>query len=323
MVARAGGCRRARCRASSTARRVVSAEKRAAVDEAIATLGFVPNPVARGLAGGRTLSIGVVTQAIDSPFYGAALRGIEEALGDRRLQPPVRQRPLDTRRGGALHRGAALAPGGRHHRAHRALSDTALRSVARSLPVVVTGRSAEGARAVRAGLRQPFEGARLATQHLLDLGHRASPSSAGDPDHPDAVERLRGYSRRWRPPASPDPALVLPGDFTRHSGLLAVERLLDSAHAVQRRLCRQRPDGLRRRAGLHRRGKQVPHDVSLVGFDDLAGALYTGAAADHRAPPDPTRSASWPPRPCCSCWPAKRRACAERARSCREQPRLR
>ena len=59
----------------------VSDDKRAAVDHAIAKLGFVPNPVARGLAGGRTMSIGVVTQAIDSPFYGGALRGIEDELG--------------------------------------------------------------------------------------------------------------------------------------------------------------------------------------------------------------------------------------------------
>ncbi|NBX15174.1 MAG: LacI family transcriptional regulator, partial [Betaproteobacteria bacterium] len=59
---------------------VVSTAKKKAVEDAIAHLGFVPNPVARGLAGGRTLSIGVVTQAIDSPFYGPTLRGIEEEL---------------------------------------------------------------------------------------------------------------------------------------------------------------------------------------------------------------------------------------------------
>ena len=58
----------------------VSVEKREAVDRAIARLGFVPDPVARGLAGGRTLSIGVITQSIDSPFYGVALRGIEDEL---------------------------------------------------------------------------------------------------------------------------------------------------------------------------------------------------------------------------------------------------
>ncbi len=60
---------------------VVSDDKRAAVDEAIARLKFVPSPVARGLAGGRTLSVGVVTPAIDGPFYGGALRGIEDQLG--------------------------------------------------------------------------------------------------------------------------------------------------------------------------------------------------------------------------------------------------
>ena len=59
---------------------VVSDLKKQAIDEAIATLGFVPNPMARGLAGGRTFSVGVVTQALDSPFYGAAMRGIEDAL---------------------------------------------------------------------------------------------------------------------------------------------------------------------------------------------------------------------------------------------------
>lgn len=66
---------------------VVSGAKKQAVDVAIAKLGFVPNPMARGLAGGRTLSIGVVTQAIDSPFYGAALRGIEDELDPAGYSP--------------------------------------------------------------------------------------------------------------------------------------------------------------------------------------------------------------------------------------------
>jgi LacI family transcriptional regulator len=57
------------------------------VVEATKTLGFIPNPLARGLAGGRTFSIGVVTQAIDSPFYGAALRGIEDELDPAGYSP--------------------------------------------------------------------------------------------------------------------------------------------------------------------------------------------------------------------------------------------
>jgi DNA-binding LacI/PurR family transcriptional regulator len=55
-----------------------------AVEAAIAKLQFMPNPVARSLARGRSMSIGVVTQAIDSPFYGEALASIEMGLASAR-----------------------------------------------------------------------------------------------------------------------------------------------------------------------------------------------------------------------------------------------
>ena len=51
-----------------------------AVEAAIARLQFVPNPMARSLARGKSMSIGVITQAIDSPFYGEALAAIEKGL---------------------------------------------------------------------------------------------------------------------------------------------------------------------------------------------------------------------------------------------------
>lgn len=58
----------------------VSEDKMSKVHKAIAELNFLPDPVARSLAGGRAMSIGVLTQFIDSPFYGEALRGIENVL---------------------------------------------------------------------------------------------------------------------------------------------------------------------------------------------------------------------------------------------------
>ena len=66
---------------------VVSEAKKKAVQDAVAKLGFVPNPMARGLAGGRTFSVGVITQAIDSPFYGSALRGIEDEMDPAGYSP--------------------------------------------------------------------------------------------------------------------------------------------------------------------------------------------------------------------------------------------
>jgi LacI family transcriptional regulator len=119
---------------------VVSEAKRQAVMDATQALGFVPNPLARGLAGGKTFSIGVVTQAIDSPFYGAALRGIEDALDpagysplfmSAHWDPAAEARCLDVLRSRRVDGIVVLMP---------RLSDGALEACAQALPMVVTGR---------------------------------------------------------------------------------------------------------------------------------------------------------------------------------------
>lgn len=253
---------------------VVSDEKRAAVDQAIAKLGFVPNPVARGLAGGRTLSVGVVSQAIDSPFYGAALRGIEMELDAAGYSPlfmsghwhaDEEARCIDVLRARRVD-GLIILTG--------RLTDSALRSVARSLPVVVTGRSLRAGNLLSMDLDNR-EGARQATQHLIDLGHRRIAFVGGDPEHPDAIERERGYRAALEAAGLRfDPALVVPGNFTEHSGLLAAERLLDRRVRFSALFAANDQMAFGAALGLHRRGKRVPDDVSLVGFDDVAGALY-------------------------------------------------
>ena len=253
---------------------VVSDEKRAAVDQAIAKLGFVPNPVARGLAGGRTLSIGVVSQAIDSPFYGAALRGIEVELGSAGYSPlfmsghwraDEEARCIDVLRSRRVD-GLIVLTG--------RLADSALRSLARSLPVVVTGRSLKASNLLSMDFDNR-EGARQATQHLIDLGHRRIAFISGDPEHPDAVDRQQGYRSAIEAAGLRfDPALVAPGNFSEHSGLLAVERLLASRTRFSAIFAANDQMAFGASLGLYRRGLRVPDDVSLVGFDDVAGSVY-------------------------------------------------
>ncbi len=252
----------------------VSEDKRSAVDQAVARLGFVPNPVARGLAGGRTLSIGVVTQAIDSPFYGGALRGIEDTLS------PAGYSPLFVSgQWSASHEAHCIET----LRARRVdgiivltgrLSDAALVAHAQELPIVVTGRQ----------LRAPglyaldfdnYEGARLATHHLLSLGHRYIAFIAGDLRHPDGQERLRGYRAAMEAAGLGfNEALVMPGNFTEASGLMAVERLIDSREPFTAIFASNDQMAFGARLALHRRRLRVPDDVSLVGFDDLASSVY-------------------------------------------------
>ncbi len=253
---------------------VVSGLKKTAVDDAIAKLGFVPNPMARGLAGGRTLSIGVITQAIDSPFYGVALSGIEyeldragysalyvsghwDAKEESKCIDVLRSRRVD---------GIIVLTG--------RLSDQTLKTCAKTIPVVVTGRSLKAPGLFSLNFDN-FEGGRMATQHLLDLGHRRIVFIAGAPDHPDANERLRGYRAALEAAGLVyDPTLVLAGDFRESSGLQAVTQLLGQKCSFTAIFAANDQMAFGAALGLHRSGLRVPRDVSLIGFDDLPMAMY-------------------------------------------------
>jgi LacI family transcriptional regulator len=252
----------------------VSDDKRAAVDAAIANLGFVPNPMARGLAGGRTLSVGVITQALDSPFYGGALRGIEDTLDQAGFNAlfvsghwnaAEEARCIDvllSRRVDGL-----IILGGR-------LSDASLRNTGKRLPVVVTGRKLKAA-GVYALDFDNFEGGRMATQHLLDLGHRRIAFIAGDGVHPDANARQRGYRAALEAAGITfNEALVVPGQFHEEGGLMAVETLLETRQRFTAVFTANDQMAFGAALGLSRRGLRVPTDVSLVGFDDVASAMY-------------------------------------------------
>jgi len=254
---------------------VVSDAKRESVDKAVAVLGFVPNPMARGLAGGRTLSIGVITQAIDSPFYGMALSGIEQELdragysalyvsGD--WDAKQESKCIDVLRSRRVD--GIIVLSGR-------LSDQALKTCAKSLPVVVTGRSLKAAGLFSLNF-DSFEGGRLATQHLIDQGHRRIVFITGAPNHPDASERLRGYRSALESAGiGYEPALVIPGDFHEDSGLQAVSQLVVCKQKFTAIFAANDQMAFGAALGLHRHGLHVPHDVSLIGFDDLPMAMYT------------------------------------------------
>lgn len=254
---------------------VVSKDKREAIDRAIAELGFVPNPIARGLAGGRTMSVGVITQAIDSPFYGGALRGIEEELGavgysplfvSGRWDAAEEARCIDvlcSRRVDGM-----IVLTGR-------LSDEVLCRVARDIPVVVTGRQLSAPNLYAIDFDH-FESARIATDHLLALGHRRIAYIGGDPVHADASERLRGYRAALQAAGvAYDPALVCEGTYQEQSGVAAAQYLLDSKLKFTAIFAANDQMAFGAALELYRRGLRVPDDVSLVGLDDIPAAAHS------------------------------------------------
>jgi LacI family transcriptional regulator len=140
---------------------------------------------------------------------------------------------------------------------------------------VVTGRrlSAPGLAALYC---DNVEGARLATQHLIDLGHRQIAFISGDPQHPDAIDRLQGYRNALETARIRfDPALVAEGGFYEASGLQAVGDLLATRKRFTAIFAANDQMAVGAALGLSRHSLRVPEDVSLIGYDDLSSSLYS------------------------------------------------
>jgi LacI family transcriptional regulator len=252
----------------------VSAERKDAVEAAIAKLNFRPNAAARGLALGKSNTIGVITQAIDSPFYGEGLRGIEDYLQQRgytalfmsgnwdeddedRCMAELLSRRVD---------GIIIFSG--------RLQDRQLAAYAKQVPLVVSGRSLKAPNIFSLQVDDE-EGARLATRHLIELGHQRIAFIAGILDHPDASLRFKGYRRALADAGIPhDPKLVVPGDFHEEGGVEATLRLLKSGHKFTALFCVNDQTAYGACLALHRSGLNCPRDVSVVGFDDLHSSTY-------------------------------------------------
>jgi LacI family transcriptional regulator len=253
----------------------VSDEKKALVQAVIKELGFRPDPAARSLAGGRTMSIGVLTQFIDSPYYGEALRGIEDELNKAHYSPlfvsghwneaEEKKRIellLDRKVDGII-----VLTG--------KLSDNTLIDLAKTIPVVVTGRQLNGANLFSIDFDNA-EGASQAVKHLSQLGHQKVVFLSGPLDHPDAKQRLQGYKKEIkRLKMVSDKSLIVESDFLESGGLRAVNSLLANKTEFTAIIAANDQMAYGARLALHKANLRVPDDVSLIGFDDLPHSAFT------------------------------------------------
>src|ERR1700733_3636184 len=245
-----------------------------AVEAAIVKFDFRPNAAARGLALGKTSTIGVVAQAIDSPFYGEGLRGIEACLRHHGYVPLFMSgnwREEDEER--CMREFIARGVDGIIVFAGR-LSDAKLRSYAKEVSIVVTGRSlrASGLFSLQIDDRH---GAMLAVRHLIEVGHRKIAFIAGSENHPDAIERFEGYKKALADAGIDfDPKLAAVGDWHEEGGLRATLELLGSKAKFTALFCVNDQTAYGACLALYRKGFSVPGDVSVIGFDDLPASAY-------------------------------------------------
>jgi len=121
-----------------------------------------------------------------------------------------------------------------------------------------------------------YTGARLATEHLIGLGHREVRHVAGPADSMDAAERRRGFVDVMREHGL-DPREPIVGDWLAASGHAAGERLLDDPTVTGVFVANDHMS-LGLLAAFRRAERRVPEDVSVIGFDDIPEAAYFAPA---------------------------------------------
>lgn len=252
----------------------VSPASQAAVEAAIAHLGFVPNRAARALATSQTGSIALVIPEPDDlfvsdPFLLGVVRGVGGALAGTQTQlvllinhadqPPGQMaRYL---RGGHVDGAIITSP-------HR---DDGLEDALRgSRSVVFIGRPFRTEGITYVDLDN-VEGGRLAARAVLDAGRRRVGTITGPMDMTAAIDRLDGFSRALAEAGLTADA-VEDGGFTAAGGEAAAHRLLDRHPDLDGLVVASDVMAVGVRHALEDRGLRVPDDVAIVGFDNLGAA---------------------------------------------------
>jgi DNA-binding LacI/PurR family transcriptional regulator len=258
----------------------VSPEARAAVELAIAKLGYIPNRAARSLVTRRTDTIALVIcepeeRFFADPFFAAMVRGISMATADadQNLILMIARDPVERKRAeGYLRRGhvdgvVLMSLHG---------DDPLPRLLRRArVPTVLVGRPLDRAIVpyVDADNRG---GARLAVEHLIERGRRTIAHIAGPQVMCAGIDRLDGYGDALAAAGLGRQAeLVEEGNFDEESGYRAAVRLLERAPGLDAIFAASDQMAAGAMHALRDAGRSIPGDVAVVGFDDAPLAAHT------------------------------------------------
>lgn len=251
----------------------VRPDTRKRVLEAISHLGYRRNTAARALVTRRSATIGVISPA--SPLFGptSTLISVEWAARDAGYFVSVASVRMSDEEGlrNGLEHFMDQAVEGIVVIAPRDVATEVITESAGRVPTIVVADCPRRPSIHSVSVDQAA-GARLAVSHLVELGHRTIVHLSGPRDWFDARARITGWQGAMRKAGLGNDQLVY-GDWSAESGYAAGVALIDSGL----------PDAIfaandEMALGLLRAFRQygiaVPDDISVVGFDDVAGSAF-------------------------------------------------
>jgi LacI family transcriptional regulator len=246
------------------------------VREAALQLGYVYNRRAGELRGRTSKAIGVVINDLMNPFFAEVLVGLERKLVDAGYTVLMAHTSEDLAR-----QDKVLLTMREQHVAGIALcpvlgTPASLTKTVKSwgIPLVVMVRTLGGGSYDFAG-SDNAQGVQLATQHLVQAGHRRI-GFLGGRSGPVLEQRLQGYRAALAASGiACDERLVIAGDPTRAGGHATMQALLDLRPPVRAAVCYNDLAAFGALSALGERGLRAGTDFALMGFDNVLDAAHS------------------------------------------------
>lgn len=255
---------------------VIPEETRQRILDAAQELGYVPNGAARSLRTRRTMTIACIIPDITNPYYPSLERGVQDVAEARGYNLIVYNTDGDPEK----ERRALLS-------AREGRVDGLIMTPFHVDPPTLLDVTNAGVRVVLLGPHQSIwnthgidtiggdnaEAARVAVNHLLELGHTRIAMAAGVVGTPPREHRVLGYRRALAEHQLPiEEQLIRAGEFTEDGGYEATREILKSSPRPTAIFAANDLMAIGCMQALREAGISVPDDVALVGFDNIAAS---------------------------------------------------
>lgn len=245
-------------------------ETRNRILEAIKEMGYRPNPIARSLRLKTSDAIGLLIPDITNPLFPEVIKGAEKAASEKGLslilcntdENKIKEKAhirflIDRRVDGILLFSSRI-------------EDETIAEVENSgIPFVLVNRGSRsntGSYVVVDNAR----GAQLATQHLIQLGHRRIAHISGFLYTETGLERLEGFRKSLNAAGLPfDSEYMVEAGFAEQKGYCAMLKLLSLAKPPTAVFAANDLVAMGAMSAIFAKGLRVPEDISIVGFNDI------------------------------------------------------
>lgn len=253
--------------------RPVSPETQARVKKAIKELGYYPNELARSLSRKQTATIGLIIPSLINPVYAEIANSLESVCAaegymvmlcgtgrdpdkEKRLAQTLRAKQVD---------GVVVIPSQAPQVVVTPLQQA-------HIPMVVLEHDLPNTHCIAI---DDLQGGRLATQHLLSLGHCRIGMIKREPTSALSSLRFVGYREMLEKAGIPfDPDLVIESKAGQVAGYNAMQKLLALPNPPTAVFTHNDVLAVGAMRAIHDAGLTVPYDISVVGYDDTISSSY-------------------------------------------------